>query len=387
MSLFHHETLPTELWLEILGHLDAHSYSTWHPPFEPTPCVAAEGNVVGSPYTTVVLVCRTWRAWALALLYRNIKLLDGTQLKGSIDVPRAYGRWVRRAVVPYSTTITETCKPMPSTEMLRLCPNIEVLVRPPHIYGQRSLRFDFDASCPALASLKRLEWWHQWDAARSGGINSLTAVLAAAPNLEYLFVGGVPNGTPFHGLVQPIYLPNLHTLRLSINNAMLLHAIAHRWALPAVNHLVLDAPVVGIMGMLWETLGPQLEYVEFGRHLRFLLDEALTPCLRGCPSLHELNYYLFITAPPEVGAEAVYPAVTSIGINMSENAFLGDAQHEWEHLERHFDALAGDMFPNLRRLRIFAVMEHMRVDDRFVLMRRRLRDRGCVVEFLEGTLH
>ncbi|KAJ7103004.1 hypothetical protein B0H15DRAFT_188237 [Mycena belliarum] len=387
MSSLHHGILPPEIWLEVFAHLEGRSYYTpWHtPPFQPTPCVASEGNV-GSAYTSVVLVCRNWRSWAIGLLYRNIKVLDAAQLKGSLDVPRAYGQWVRRAVVPYSATVTETCKPMSSTEILSLCPNLEILVRPPYVYGHsplRGLRFDFDASCPPLLSLKRVDWWHQWEAARSGGINSLTSVLAAAPNLEYLFVGGVPCGPPFHGLVEHIYLPNLHTLRLSINNAMLLHHIVHKWALPALNKLVLDSPILGVMDMLWEVLGPQLEFVEFGKHLRFLLDQALTPCLEGCPSLREISYYLFITTAPNMSPETVYPSITSIDINMSENAFLGDIQHEWEHLERHFEGLAGDMFPNLRLLRVFSMAERMRADDRFILMHQRLRDRGCIVEFVE----
>ncbi|KAJ7664951.1 hypothetical protein B0H17DRAFT_1091308 [Mycena rosella] len=386
MSLLHHERLPTELWLEIFTHLDGRTsaYSTWHTPFQPTPCVASEGNV-GSAYTSVVLVCRNWRAWAIGLLYRNIKLLDGIRLKDGIDVPREYGRWVRRAVVPYSTTVTETCRPMSSTEILGLCPNLEVIVRPPYGTPLSSLRFDFDASCPSsLGSLKRLDWWHHWEASRSGGINSLTSVLGAAPNLEYLFVGGVPYGPPFHGLIEHIYLPNLRTLRLSINNAMLLRHIVQRWALPALNALVLDSPIVGVMDMIWEALGPQLEFIEFGRHLRFFLHQVLTPCLQGCPSLREINYYVFMTAPPEMAPGAIYPSVTAVGINMTENAFLGDAQHEWEHLERHFDALTGEMFPNLRRFRVFTIMERMLTDERFSLVRQRLRDRGCIVEFPEA---
>ncbi|KAJ6601279.1 hypothetical protein DFH09DRAFT_1020616 [Mycena vulgaris] len=386
MSFLHHDSLPTELWLEIFTHLDGRSYTSSHAPFQPTPGVASEGGV-GSAYSAVCAVCRDWRAWAIELMYRNIKISDGVRMNEGLDVPREYGRWVRRAVVPYSTTATETCKPLPSTEVLGLCPNLEVLVRPPHSHtSSRRLRFEFDATCPALVSLKRLEWWNNWEASRTGGINSITAVLLATPNLEYLFIGGVPYSTaPFYGLVPQIHLPSLRTLRLSINNAMLLQHIVHRWALPALNTMVLDSPIVGAMDMIWETLGPQLEFVEFGRHIRFLLDPALTPCLQGCPSLREINYYVFLTAPPELAPGTDYPSVTSIGINMLGNAFLEETRAEWDHLAQHFDALAGSMFPNLRRLRLFAASEWLLADVRFKSMHQRMIDRGCMVEFLDGT--
>jgi hypothetical protein len=162
---------------------------------------------------------------------------------------------------------------------------------------------------------------------------------------------------------------------------MLLRHIMHSWSLPALNRLVADSPIVGVMDLVWETLGPQLEFVEFGRHLRFLLDQALTPCLQGCPSLRELNYYIFMTTPPTITPGAVYPSVTYIGINMAQNAFLGDGANEWEHLNGHFDAFSGEMFPNLQTLEVFAPVKWMVKDPRFKSMHQRVIDRGCAVEF------
>ncbi|KAJ7762417.1 hypothetical protein DFH07DRAFT_410950 [Mycena maculata] len=384
MSCLHHETLPTELWLEIFGRLDdsAHRYSVSHAPFQPIPGIASEGHV-GSDFAAVVLVCRNWQAWALGLLYRHLKLSPSRS--EAIGVHRGYGRWVRRAVVPYSTTSTETCKPMPSTEILGLCPNLEVLVRPPYAPTPlRNLKFEFDSTCPPLASLKRLDFWNHLEASRSGGINSLTVVLAAAPNLEYLFVGGSMGG-PFHGIgTTRINLPRLHTLRLAFANALLLRDIVHRWTLPALDNLVVDSPMPAV-AMVWETMGPQLRVVEFSRHLRFLLNQTLTPCLRGCPSVCCLNYYVFITMPPEVTPEAVFPSVTSIGIHLSENPYLEAREAEWAHLQQHFDAFAGGMFPNLRRLRLFGARESLLADVRFAAVHQRLSDRNCLLEFPDGT--
>ncbi|KAJ7110354.1 hypothetical protein C8R43DRAFT_1042363 [Mycena crocata] len=392
MSPLHHDALPTELWLEIFDHLDGRAYVVSHAPFQPLPGLASD---VHSTFTAVVLVCRNWRAWAIALLYRNVKLSESIRFPEVIDVHRRYGQWVRRAVVPYSTTVTETCKPMPCTEVLRLCPNLEVLVRPLYATSLvRNLRFDFDATCPPLLSLKRLDWFNYREASRSGGINSLTEVLSAAPNLEYLFIGEPRRGdfTPFHGLAGSIYLPSLRTLRLHISNVLLLRHITHRWAMPELENLVVDAPpIVGVnsmesMSMIWEALGPQLRVVEFGKHLRFLLDQTLTPCLEGCPALHELNYYIFITSPPIMDdPRAVYESITSIGVHLSETPFLGDTQEEWVQLEQHFNAFAGDMFPNLRHLRLFGMQEWMFVDKRFTSLYQQVGDTGCTIEFPDGT--
>ncbi|KAJ6486080.1 hypothetical protein C8R47DRAFT_980085 [Mycena vitilis] len=393
MSLLNHETLPTELWLEIFAHLEVRSYIVSHAPFQPIPGVASEGDV-STAYTTIVLVCRNWRAWAIALLYRNIKLCDNVWAP-NMDVHRGYGQWVQRVILPYSATVTESPKqPMPSTEILSLYPNLSVLVRPPlrPSLPLRSLRFDFEATCPPLHSLKRLDWWNYSEAARSGGINSLTGVLAAAPNIEYLFIGVLrPSFTPFPGLGgERICLPYLRTLRLSMASALLLRHIVCRWSMPMLDRLVMDMPMMPPAGMdmLWETLGPQLAVVEFGKHVRFLLDRSLASCLRGCSSLRELDYYVFTTVPPDtdVDTEAVYPSVTSICIHMAEVPFLEDIRDEWEHLGRHIDAFAGDMLPNLRRLRIFGMLERFVQDERFAVMQQGLKDRGCVLELPDMDL-
>ncbi|KAJ7146300.1 hypothetical protein C8R44DRAFT_599418 [Mycena epipterygia] len=383
-SLLHHETLPTELWLEIFTHLDARSYTVaYYEPFQPLPGIASERNA----FVSVVSVCRDWRVLALELLFRNIKLSESIRLGGLTDIQRAYGRWVRRAVVPYSTTVTETHgKPMLSTEILGLCPNLEVLVRPPEALNpMRSLKFHFDATCPPLQSLSALHWWNHLEASRSGGINCLTSVLSAAPNLEYLFIGGRNTDFSFpYAIAADIHLPRLRTLRLNTADAMLLRQVLHYWALPAMDTLVIDS---ANMEQVWdaEPFVSQLAVVEFGKNLHFLLRQTLSPCLRSCPSLRELNYYVFITLPPEIVPGEAYASVTSIGINLSENAYLGGEQEGWAHLRRHFDAFAGDMFPNLQRLRLFAAREPLLSDARFSSMHQRLNDRGCIVEFSDGT--
>ncbi|KAJ7757508.1 hypothetical protein B0H16DRAFT_665903 [Mycena metata] len=256
---------------------------------------------------------------------------------------------------------------MPSTEILSLYPNLQILVRPPHRPLFRSLTFNFDATCPPLFSLRRLDWWNHADASRSGGINSLIAVLCAAPNLEYLFIGIVrAQFSPFHGLggAGQINLPRLRTLRLSTANSFLLRHIVAQWTLPALgqlghghaHHCRGHGRDVGVVR------ATSSDYMELGKHIRFLLEENIASCLRGCPSLRELNYYVFTTTLPPVDAENIYPSITCIGIHMVEIPFLGELRDEWEHLERHFNVLAGTMFPGLRQLRIYAISDRFLLD-------------------------
>ncbi|KAJ7757532.1 hypothetical protein B0H16DRAFT_666522 [Mycena metata] len=193
-----HEALPSELWLEIFAHLNERSYTTSYTPFQPLPGVGSEGDVK-SAYTTVVLVCRNWHDWAISSLYRNLKIPDSHSM-WTRNHPE-YGRWVRRAILPSSLTLFASQASL-SVEILGLCPNIEVLIRP----QLSQFRFEFDPLCLQLPSLKRLEWWN--------GFNSLLSVLSAAPNLEYLFVGlagfqavnSIPAHAPGYTSPQPAHI-------------------------------------------------------------------------------------------------------------------------------------------------------------------------------------
>ncbi|KAJ7292748.1 hypothetical protein C8J57DRAFT_1490236 [Mycena rebaudengoi] len=376
MSTLHHESLPVELWLEIFTQLGL-PYTLSHAPFQPVPG-ASELSV--NPYTTIVLVCKNWRAWASELLYRNVRISNvDLKLPEGMGGYRTYGQWVRRVVVPYSTTVTERCnKPMVSNEILDRCPNLEVLVRPhqaPNYSLPRSLRFDFDASCPAVASLAQ----------------EIRVVEPPrgfkAPNIEYLFIGSRISGfTPFYDAA--IHLPNLRTLRLCIASPTLLRQIIYRWSFPNVENMILDSPIPGSgMEMIWESVGAKLRAVEFGNHSRFLFNQTLTPCLRACTSLQEINYYVFATLPPETGPsqEFSHPSVTSVGLHVSEyqEIFVEAEATRRRHLESHLNVFMGNTFPNLERLRLFGTNEWRTIlsAPHFVPIQQHLKDRGCLVEF------
>lgn len=267
---------------------------------------------------------------------------------------------------------------MTSIEILNLCSNVETLVRPQFLLSE-SLRFEYDAGSLPLPSLKRLEWWHHNEADRSGGINSLVGVLRSAPNLQFLFVGGVVGQSRVTLGKDPLYLPVLETLRLHVVNGLLLRQIVSKWSLPALRRVIMDSPMVehGLQG-IWDAFGSQLRTVEFGKHLRFLIIDSITPCLRGCSYLEELNYFIFFTAPPEV--PGISSPLTTIGLHAAVNSFLVDGPSIWNIIEQHFQAFTIEAFPNLRRILLYGQWRGITSHKLFTPVRERLHARGCTIE-------
>ncbi|KAJ7157138.1 hypothetical protein C8R46DRAFT_420809 [Mycena filopes] len=373
---FDHQALPAELWLEIFAYLDDRSYSVSYAPFEFIPGIPAED--VNNAYAAVVLVCRNWHDWAISSLYRILKIPDSDSAWVAwVQNHPEYGQWVQRIVLRYTAAISRA-QTAEFTGILRLCPNVIALIRP-HSQRARAL-FEPAVPCPPLLSLKRLEWWNYSANSPMDGINSLLSAVAAAPNLEYLFIGlQSPHTMNFSPVPLPkIELPRLRTLRLGVANVHL-RTIAE-WTLPALDTLIMETPLVTVgLTALWASHGPQLRVVELGEHDGFLGDQYLTSCLRGCPALRELNYHLFSTAlPPMHVATDTYPSVTTVGLHVAPAANLKLAE-EQAHLKRHCAAL-GSIFPSLERLRIYGGLESLLGDKRFPSMLQRLIDRGCVVE-------
>ncbi|KAJ7757512.1 hypothetical protein B0H16DRAFT_1536889 [Mycena metata] len=357
-----HRILPVELWLEVFAHLEERSYGYSYTPFQPLPGSASQWEVK-SAYTSVVLVCRNWHAWAIGLLWRNFKFPDTASAQADsddllMDIQRKYGKWVLRVILPYSSTVTETFKPILPTQMLELYPNLQILIRPPHRQSPfQTLKYDFETTCPPLFSLKRLVWWHYTDASRTGGINALLDVLSAAPNLEYLFIGVEHS--------QPAYLPHpplLH-IRLASLRTLRLSAV-HHWV-----RVLEDNP---------QTFGSQLTVVELGENIHFNSALSCLQPLQTCPSLRELDYHIFSTPLPETGPDVVYPSLTSIGFHVGDYSPAEWEHWEWEFLEKHFNVFMGPMFPNLRRFRIFEMPD--KLPDLFFRLQERLTARGFVLE-------
>lgn len=373
--------LPPEVWLEVFRWVAYVSsdglYTAKYLPFQtPRGYKMLDANL--KVKAVVVRVCRQWRALAMDMLYEDLRIRHGEQtLAGVLESCEERGRRVRRVELPYANTVM-TNQHLSSVAILRRCPELEILVRPPP-ESLGTLRFEFCAENLPLTSLKRLEWWYVNDAARSGGINSLDDVLSGTPNLQYLSIGG----KPLTGQLRPApHLPVLTTLRLQGINGIFVRQLC-RWSLPALAHIVVDnAQRDFALEMLWERFGSQIQTMELGKHVRFYVEDHITSILRHCTSLTELNYHIHFTAPPPPGI--VHSSLNTVRLHGDTNHLTSD--DDWEYLEYHFALFSGPSLPSLKRIVLYGEWHATLTDDRFTRMYHLLGGRNCDLELPDGTM-
>ncbi|EMD38464.1 hypothetical protein CERSUDRAFT_32243, partial [Gelatoporia subvermispora B] len=363
-------SLPVELWLQIfrwatLSPLTIRLNAVTYHPFETTSLIADDTL---RTKLSLLLVCKQWYQLALEFLYEDLwirsagaleeVLIRGRETQGVLE----YGRWVRRVYLPYANTITDSPRTLAAVEMLRCCQHLQVLMRPGPYHLSRPdqvLRFDFPAGdCPSFTSLKRLDWWHHNEAARSGGINSLPDTLRATPNLQYLSLGGEIWMNFLR--VADLELPCLTTLRLRRMNVLFIRQVCH-WYMPQLKHVIIDGLVdIAILESFWEKFGEQIQTVELGNNLKFYVSDALTPIISGCPHLEELYYYInFTTKPTNLRDEQ--SSLRTVGLHALANAasHLADSPPYWEHIEGHFALFSQSRFPNLEKILLYGNWAHI----------------------------
>ncbi|KAF8167477.1 hypothetical protein B0H34DRAFT_779213 [Crassisporium funariophilum] len=383
--------LPPEIWLEIFEWATYNSILQildGYTPFQPLP----NGSIRDPNLQTRVTlsrVCRQWRTWALHSLYQDIKIKIGMHalqqaLSGHEQpVKRFYGEMVRRVVLPYQSTVGGPSGPLKSIEILKLCPYIHTLYRPQHLLLE-SLHFEYETDDIPLPSLQRLEWWHHSEAERCGGINSLGSVLRSAPNLRYLFIGGVFGLTRICMGPEQIHLHALETLRLHVISGLLLRQIVVHWALPSLTRIVIDSPLLEQgMHSVWEAFGNQLEVVEFGKHVRFLMNDNLSPCLDACPRLKELNFHIFFTVPAETNLE--HTSLNTVGLHAQVNSLLADGGTVWALIEQHFEVLANPRLSSLQQIVLYGDWRPVLCHHKFSLIKNKMRDSGRILQLADRT--
>lgn len=257
--------LPLELWLDILRWAtisrSTRSFrATEYSPFQSDSSSEYIDEEAILTKRAIVCVCKQWRYLVKDLLLEDVIITrGGTTLRKALQI-REEGeeedgfRRVRRACLPYSSCTPYDSDLRIATDLIKSCPQLEILVRPFRPRAEE-MRFEIHADdCPSLDSLKRLDWWHYNDAARSGGFNSLADVLHAAPNLQYLTLSGDLWLSLMHR--APIELQCLTTLRLRRMNILFLQQVC-RWHLPALRYLVIDTytSTPRLLEGIWETFG------------------------------------------------------------------------------------------------------------------------------------
>ncbi len=330
----------------------------------------------------LVSVCREWRCLAEALLYEDVVLTKGgCDLKCALQKADQGGYWpVRRVCLPYSSCTPWESHLKGASEIVKECPRLEVLVRP---FRQHSEELIFDISaedCPCLTALKRLDWWHYNDAARSGGFNSLPEVLDRAPNLQYLSL----TGDLWLNLMrrQRIILPKLTTLRLRRVNVLFIQELC-RWSMPSLRHVILDTypSVPDQIEPFWETFGNQVNTVELGRSLKFYVLDLVSHVLAHCPNLWELNYYVQFTAAPQPPVER-HEHLHTIRLHASPNEVVAAGSSTfWEHVQEHVSAYDKSSFPALHRVVLHGDWKPHLADPSFDKVCSTIENRGCSLEF------
>ncbi|KAI8989715.1 hypothetical protein BD414DRAFT_414278 [Trametes punicea] len=380
-------SLPVELWLEIfrwatLPESALAFYTTEYRPFEYVDTLRLDETKWTK--RVLALVCRRWRLWTVPLLYEDITIprayLPLTRMlrygqcheDGTTIPPCA--TWVRRVQLPYSSTAVTSPLPIEPVKVLSLCSSVEVLVR-----TEKSLSpvaYEFDTECPPLPSLKRIDWWHDNEAARTGGINSLPHVLSNAPNLEYLSVGGELWPNFLH--TPTVYLPRLATLRVRRVNAFFVLQMC-RWSLPTLRHLAFEEFHSTDYWPFWQTFGPQIRTVELGVSLKFYIRDFLSVVLSGCPHLEHLNYYVHCTHVPRI--DKPHNSIKTVGLHACSNSFSRiESPQFWSHLRQHLETFTKLNYPALERLELYGNWASVADDEEFEHLVKPLRDRGCLVE-------
>ncbi|KAI0086192.1 hypothetical protein BDY19DRAFT_961809 [Irpex rosettiformis] len=380
--------LPRELWLDIFRWatvsrrtlaLTATDYSPFESDSDPSTWLDEEAIATKR---ALVRVCKEWRCLARSFLYEDVVLTKGgCDLKCALQETDQDGYWpVRRVCLPYSSCTPWESDLKGASDIVKECPRLEVLVRP---FRQHSEELIFDISaedCPCLTALKRLDWWHYNDAARTGGFNSLPDVLDRAPNLQYLSL----TGDLWLNLMrrQRIVLPKLTTLRLRRVNVLFIQELC-RWYMPSLEHVILDtypsAPAQ--IEPFWEVFGHQITTVELGRSLKFHVLDLVSHVLSHCPNLEELNYYVQFTAAPHLSIDA-HERLHTIRLHASPNEFLtAGGPTFWEHVEEHILAYDKSLFPALRTIVLHGDWKAYLPDPSFDKICSIVAARGCSIAF------
>ena len=296
---------------------------------------------------------------------------------------------VRRVCLPYSSSVPQmaTAYPTDAISILASCPSLEVLVRPMLMRGDpgEAQLFQYLAEpCPPLTSLKRLDWWHRNEAAKTGGINSLVDVLKAAPNLNYLSLEGEVWMYAMQ-LNTTITLRHLTTLHLRCVNILFVLQLS-KWSFPSLRNVILDRFIHDSMPeTIGQSFGSHIRTLELGKSLKFYTHDALRPILHACPHLEEVNYYVFFTARFNALQEP-YGTLTTIGLHGAHNPiFDGYTDELWTHLEHHLSIWCSSFYPNLAKLVLYGDWRYILNHPRYAVWEQKWKEMRLLVEVHDST--
>ncbi|THH07799.1 hypothetical protein EW145_g3133 [Phellinidium pouzarii] len=385
ISTSHAIRLPPELLTHIFG------LATYSParfiesleepePLQEDSAIAQCDAALETKYS-LALSCSFFRSLSECFLYEDIRIRHGSgdllkalekSTKGTVN---RNGDLVRRiSVFPigydegghwYENISEHTIR------ILRCCPNIQVLTRPPMpvirtsepVNGQEADSFVINDL--KFSSLYRVDWYNSpFD--RLPSPMPTPRFIWQTPSIRTLTLG--PDYSDFHPGEQEIImnLPDLHTLRVRSMNSFgqLLGDGNPRIdvKLPSLRRLIIqkaDAVYLLYFGRPLSRAASKLRAIELGMDKRFLYHDFMSVLLMHCPNTTELSFHVFFTCPtrrnlPTSAVQFVYD-VEHVGLSAAKSDDMPWEEDTWQRLTEHFESLCGQQtrFSKLKRITLY----------------------------------
>ncbi|KAJ6564955.1 hypothetical protein DFH09DRAFT_1475499 [Mycena vulgaris] len=411
---------PAELWRLIfrLATTSATSYDVDYEPFQPLREMAETASYLDDELlrfkTCLSLMCvsRLWRLVAAEFLYEDVRIMNfrslrslvrGLQRSRQADGSGGFGRYIRRLELPMrQTNFTQQnshLSPFPILpleytfslgDLLRLCPRLEILVRPCLRIDAEDITFwasligtPVNSETPLLPHLKRLEWYEtDLDTRFYGNKNTarLSELIAQAPSLQYLFIS---SDRP-DALAQLPPCPSLYTLRLNRTHFHA-HQIQHirRPCIPYcpnLTNLILHTSLPSSLLTFVSAVGAQLRILELAFSPQFVFSSnQMQRILSRCPALEELSFYL---GAPEISPLISFAHCALRRVRLKLNP---DEWYPYKHvLKSQFAVLDGASFPGLKEVILHDGMRSLVRREAGVALLLGMVHRGCRVVYDDG---
>ena len=367
---------------------------------------------------SLVLVCKKWRALATEILYQDVLIDDCAQ--DLLDVLKrsardyetsGYGRWVRRITLHSEKLVF----PVQFMDILRYCPQLEVLVKPGYDvtsdlglngdshFWQDILHIRHGSSPPPLSSLRKISWvgtsspmieyvhYEELDRLR------LSEIILHSPNLRALTLG-IRNGDLFSRLTcrQPntILFPSLEKIALVMPSLRFTRMGIGLADMPKLAHLAIYPHSSSAHTMeIVLFLKTQLQTVEVLPVFGAVKFPIIPDILRACPNVRQLIYY---NDNVTLDARKLTPHSSLTCVRLCHDpdrwtirppgrTAVELYESTWASLRSHFAVFAGPMFPALERVVLQGEWTWMVSNLRFHSLHASLHERGCRLEYTDGT--
>ncbi|KAJ7019480.1 hypothetical protein C8F04DRAFT_333558 [Mycena alexandri] len=413
---------PAEIWKLILRFATESetSYLADYLPFQPiqelqeTAASRHQESLRLQTCLSLVHVSRHFHAIAAEFLYKDVRIYDAPGLESLLaglrrsakeDGVDGYGSCIRRLELPRrrnkffpdSQNLPFPTHPVPCApdvprlcELLRLCPRLEILVRPCLRLDAENISFWASlVGTPVvgrLPCLLRLEWHESELDSRFYGPNNserLREIVAQAPNLRYLFLSSDRQNS----LVDLALPSSLHTIRINRSHfqspRMKKYMVRARYPkyVPNFKNLILHATLPTALLDFVAVAGQQLRTLELAFAPQMIYSSSqLQRLLSRCSQLEELVYFL--------GAPEISPLVAFQAPSVKRVRLKVDPE-EWSPckpvLRGQMEILEGPSFPQLEELIIHDPTRWFQRRELGQDLLRRMVRRGCTVRYEDGS--